>query len=233
MPGLSAHFVAAVILYELITGMHFTWSNLSKGWQEFFEGVTRVDYAAEDKKGDLSTHWRRKFYRFFGWSPPYLEDAYKELCVEISEEDKMRGYGVFFHLFFDNLFLGGDLPKKWPRERSEGRDVVVVQGEKIETKTFKNEVLYPAYAEHYRKHQEDMEELLRQMPNRFKAFSRLKNTMPGWKRKVMDYAKKRSKLYPNGPLAFTSDEQDGFAENAAKEFINKYPKIVKALQAAA
>lgn len=226
MPGLSIHFKAAIILYELITGMRFAWSNLSKGWQEFFEGVTRVDYAAEDKKGALSTHWRKKLYRFFGWSPPFLEDAYQELCVEVDEEDKMRGYGVFFHLFLDYLFLGGDLPGRWPRKRSGDLDVVVVEGKEINTETFKNEVLYPAYAEHYRLYKMAMEELLRQMPDRFKAFSRLRNTMPDWKGKVVDYAKKRSKLYPNGPLAFTPDELDGCAKKAAEEFISTYPGIV-------
>ena len=146
--------------------------------------------------------------------------------MEVDEEDKMRGYGVFFHLFLDYLFLGGDLPERWPRKRTERLDVVVVQGKEINTKTFKNEVLYPAYAEHYRRYQKDMEELLRQMPDRFKAFSRLMNTMPGWKSKVEDYAKKRSNLYPDGPLAFTPDELDSCAKKAAEEFISTYPGIV-------
>ena len=234
MPGLSAHFKAAEELYKLMTGKDLIWIYMPIEWREFFEGVIRVDYAAEDKKGDLSTHWRLKTYRVSGWSPPYLKDAYRELCVEVGEDDKMMGYGVFFHLFFDNLFLGedldgylsGNLPEKWPRIRSGDLDVVVVQGEEIDTGAFKSEVLYPAYAEHYRRYQGGMEELLRQMPDQFKAFSRLRSTMPDWKGKVVDYAKKRSKLYPDGPLAFTPDELDEFAEKAAQAFISTYPGVV-------
>ena len=106
MPGLSVHFKAAEELYKLMTGKDLIWIYMPIEWREFFKGVIRVDYATEDKKGDLSTHWRLKSYRVSGWSPPYLKDAYRDLCVEVSEEDKMMGYGVFFHLFFDYLFLG-------------------------------------------------------------------------------------------------------------------------------
>lgn len=50
--------------------------------------------------------------------------------------------------------------------------------------------------------------------------------MPDWKGKVVDYAKKRSKLYPDGPLAFTPDELDEFAKKAAQAFFSTYPGIV-------
>ena len=50
--------------------------------------------------------------------------------------------------------------------------------------------------------------------------------MPDWKSKVEGYAKKRSELYPDGPLAFTPDELDGFAKKAAQAFISTYPGIV-------
>lgn len=230
MAGFSIHFREAVKFYESITGKRFDWSTLSKKWREYFEGVVLVDNAIGDKKGVLSNHWRLISYRVNGWSPPDLETAYRELCTEIGEEDKMRGYGAFSHLHLDNQFLGGDLPKEWPRIRDEGTDVVFVQGEAIETKVFKKEVLYPAYAEHYRMYQPDMEELLGQMPDEFKPFSRFKGTKPGWKKKVRNYANKYSKLYPDGPLAFTPEELEGFASNAVGDFISRYPNIVAEMQ---
>lgn len=230
MPGLSDHFREAVKFYERVTGMRFNLSTLSKKWLEFFEGVVFVDNAIGDKKGDLGNHFRSIFYRVRGWSPPDLETAYRELCIEIGEEDKARAYGAFFHLHLDNIFYSKFLPDKWPRIRDENTDVVFVQDEAIDTKDFKKEVLYPAYAEHYRMYQSDMEELLEQMPDEFKPFSRFKGTGSGWKEEVRNYANKHSKLYPNGPLAFTPEELETFTTQAVEEFIFDYPGVVAELR---
>lgn len=226
------HLDSLTILSKIIAEAQSSWNGPRHGWREFLEGAMFVDNAVGDKKGIGGTHYRNPMNRTEGWSWPDLNVAYQELCIDIDEENKFRGYGAYFHLFVDNRYLGIYLPAEYPRirDKANGIDIVLFQDQTFETDVFKEEILYPSYAAHQRTHRAVMEECLRHMPDEFTPLGRFVGTKARWKETVRGYFDRYSTIYPNGPLAFTSERLEEFTEKAVDEFINVHPEIIERLQ---
>lgn len=226
------HLDSLEILSKIIMEAQFGLNGLHHGWLEFLEGAMFVDNAVGDKKGLGGTHYRNPKNRTSGWSWPDLDVAYRELCIDIGEENIFRGYGAYFHLFVDNRYLGIYLPAEYPRirDKANGIDTVRFQDQVFETDVFKEEILYPSYAAHQRAHRAVMEECLRHMPDEFTPLGRFIGTKARWKETVRGYFNQYSTIYPNGPLAFTSERLEEFTEKAIDDFINVHPEIVEGLQ---
>ena len=230
--GGDEHRDSIVRLHDKIVGVTFDWNNLPAGWQEFAEGVMSVDNTVGGKKGIGGTHYRNPMNRTEGWSWPDLDVAHQELCMDIDEKNKFRGYGAFFHLYIDCIFLSIYLPKSYPRTRNKanGIDVVYFRGRAFETDVFKEEILYPSYAAHQRIDESKMEECLLHMPDEFTPFGRFAGTKDGWKETVRGYFDKYSTIYPDGPLAFTPEKLEAITEGAVDAFIAECPEIVDELR---